>query len=221
MKSDMSPDESIARYSMWLFSRYEDPQASLTEIFDLVRAKNPVSSQAFTYPEFLKLFEQWRENQRHKPIKVKMSERLAANPPTLGVMTTSAAKSDIGTSTIVISTEPDQNAQKIETIPVAPTMNSGPAIAAVAGQEVAAYAVIREFILDRFIELVNEKIAEGWQPLGGVSRSSGGSGGTGYYLQAMVKYSDQADDKKRSTSNDADDNEPEAELSLAKDDTSN
>ncbi|NND64469.1 MAG: DUF1737 domain-containing protein [Gammaproteobacteria bacterium] len=202
----MSPDKSIERYSMWLFSRYEDPQASLTEIFDLVKAKNPVSSQQFTYPEFLKLFDQWRENQRNKPLKVKMNERLAANPPTLGVMKTSTGKSEFGSTTVIVSTELREDAPDVESIAVAPKISTGAAVAAAPQRQVAEYKVVNEFILDRFIELVNEAIASGWEPLGGVTRSSSGTGGTGYYLQSLVKYSDQSGDTKAA---DADDEEIE------------
>lgn len=47
------------------------------------------------------------------------------------------------------------------------------------------YIIVREILIQNFIALVNQKIAQGYTPLGGVTTKN--LDGTEYYMQAMAK----------------------------------
>ena len=53
--------------------------------------------------------------------------------------------------------------------------------------KVVDYKVLREFNPKRIADAVMEKVADGWQPLGGLSVALE-AGGYSIYAQAMVKY---------------------------------
>jgi hypothetical protein len=48
------------------------------------------------------------------------------------------------------------------------------------------YIIVENHILQIFIGAVNQKIVEGWTPLGGVATDT--VDGTSYYTQAMTRY---------------------------------
>lgn len=53
--------------------------------------------------------------------------------------------------------------------------------------KVKEYRMVAAMVVARLIELIAERIRDGWQPIGGVSVNTDGDGDVWLY-QAMVKY---------------------------------
>ena len=54
-------------------------------------------------------------------------------------------------------------------------------------RKIVKYAVLGRSISENLVDLVNIKLLDGWQPLGGVSTQVQPSVGI-FYIQALVKY---------------------------------
>lgn len=151
----------IAKYAMWLFDRTVEPRENLPALFDLLRRKNPVGSESLTFRDFEALFRRWHWQQQ---TSVTTHEEIEFHD-------------EPGEPTQLV----DENDNDLSPGICETTQMLSPDAA-----PISDYHVVTEMLIEQLVATVKQYLAEGWTPLGGISRATSLSSAS-YWAQAMVK----------------------------------